>query len=223
MKKFLLQIIATGLAFAAVLAAYEIFFRRPQLEQAAAAARAQAEALQGQVADLNERLDEQTAAVRQEVRQTGRQTGKALRQQANALDRRAAEFQETIAAEKREAEALRERYLSAALVAEGLQVGMGAKVAVTEYYANRGEFPTSNEEAELDAPGEYQTEALVSMRVGDGGVVTLAYAEKVDGAPATIQLVPEVDARGGLRWRCETASYRDILRFAPQCKYVGAR
>ncbi|MDR1076830.1 MAG: pilin [Xanthomonadaceae bacterium] len=51
-----------------------------------------------------------------------------------------------------------------------------AKLGVSEYYADRGEWPTSNDEAGLATDTDINSKYVASVGVGDGGVITVTFA-----------------------------------------------
>jgi type IV pilus assembly protein PilA len=90
-------------------------------------------------------------------------------------------------------------YTIRAQVSEGLNLSAGAKAAVSEYYMDRGAFPTNNQAAGLSAnttiAGNYVDQVTVV-----NGVITVRYS---DSAPqsanaaidtATLQLSPATTA-----------------------------
>ena len=111
--------------------------------------------------------------------------------------------------------------LSLAYISEGFSASAVVKAQVAEYFAVTGELPSSNAEANIRIPESYAGVSLKSVRVSRGGVITLTYDEKTGVNNGIIQLVPYVgNSALGLRWQCNTSSYKGIERMAPQCNYI---
>lgn len=96
-------------------------------------------------------------------------------------------------------------YTKRAHVSEGLSLAGAAKLAVTEYYADKGDWPVDNEAAGLAAdPEDIKGNAVDSVAVA-AGVITITYNEKVaDGA--TLIMTPTVNSDvtkvGSITWNC---------------------
>lgn len=230
------QFFAMLAAIAVALFAYELY-RRPQAEEA----RLQAEALKQQTEQLGQHAEmlkreadaqrraaeegrarfasEQAETLRQQSEQSKAEQ-EALKQQAEELSRQATAMKEEVDSQRRLAEQERERYQSAAYLAEGLTAGANAKTAIVEYYQSNGEWPDSNEDLGLPAPGEFTGRALRSMAISDGGIITLTYNEKTGVNGGKIQLIPDASQlETGVKWRCESSSYSNITVSIPQCIY----
>jgi type IV pilus assembly protein PilA len=102
-------------------------------------------------------------------------------------------------------------YTIRAQVSEGLNLSGGAKAAVTEYYQDRGDMPTSNAEAGLDdsIAGKYVASVIVN---GDGsGTLDVTYGGEAHsvlaGPPAVLNLVPDTQTSGGsVQWDCTSGN-----------------
>ena len=98
-------------------------------------------------------------------------------------------------------------YTVRAQVSEGMNLSGGAKAAVSEYYQDRGTWPTTNTEAGLNATivGKY----VSSIAVGGNGVLTVAYAQAAANKkylqPNKLTLTP-ADAGGSVTWDCVTGT-----------------
>jgi len=100
-------------------------------------------------------------------------------------------------------------YTIRAQVSEGLNLGGGAKTAVSEYFQDRGAWPTDNNEAGLsvaaDIEGKYVTGVSVS-----GAVVTVTYG---NSAHAVISgdtlLLTATDNTGSIGWACSSSDLQD--------------
>ena len=199
MKSLLIQFVVTLAAIGVALAAYD-YYRRPDV----AAARAQTEALERHAAELTESTKTQT---------------QALSQQAQALGEQATALKNEVAAEHHEAAAQKQRFVATSYRTEGLQVVGTAKVAVAEYFANYGKFPSSNNQVGLGAPDQFSGQSLRRMGISEGGVITLTYDAKsgVDGG--IIRLIPDNANPSILKWRCISPNFSDIALTIPQCSY----
>ena len=93
-------------------------------------------------------------------------------------------------------------YTVRAQISEGLNVSGGAKAAVTEFYQDRGVFPTDNVEAGLEAAANINGK-YVSSVTSAGAVITILY-----GNDANAQIVGQtvtltaVDNLGSVGWAC---------------------
>ncbi len=76
---------------------------------------------------------------------------------------------------------------------ESLSLASAGKNAVSEYFARHGKLPSSNEQAELAAPGEISSYWTDSVSVGEQGVITITLVEICDSH--TIVLTPSIEDR----------------------------
>ncbi len=87
-------------------------------------------------------------------------------------------------------------------IAEGLSVAGGAKSAVTEYYQDRGVFPTDNAEAGLSVATDITGKYVESVSVADD-IVTILYGidanAKIDGETV---ILTATDNSGSIGWDC---------------------
>lgn len=108
-------------------------------------------------------------------------------------------------------------YVIRSQVAEGLSLASGSKSAVSEYYQNRGAFPTNNAVAGLAAPTSIVGNFVTQTTVGAGGVVTVRYGNQAHPriSSSTVDLAP-TDRGGSTEWGC-TSAIND--RYLPsQCR-----
>ena len=100
-------------------------------------------------------------------------------------------------------------YTIRAQVSEGLNLGGGAKTAVSEYYQDRGAWPTDNNEAGLSVANTIIGKYVSGVAVA-GAVVTVTYG--VD-AHATITgsdlLLTANDNVGSIGWTCSSVDLAD--------------
>jgi type IV pilus assembly protein PilA len=101
-------------------------------------------------------------------------------------------------------------YLIRSQVTEGLTMAAAAKAGVSEYYANKGEWPLNNSDAGMGEPSEIRGKYVESITIDTGGVqVTYGGAEantKIKTAPEnTVGLTPGASANGDIIWKCGKA------------------
>ena len=107
-------------------------------------------------------------------------------------------------------------YTVRAQVSEGLNLGGGAKTAVTEYFQDRGAWPANNTEAGLDAtPTNIKGKYVLSVTVTGGGVapsiVTVVYGLDAHAtllAGKSITMTP-ANAGGSVTWTCASPNLPD--------------
>ena len=103
-------------------------------------------------------------------------------------------------------------YTVRAQVSEGLNLGGGAKTAVTEYFQDRGAWPVNNDQAGIDAtPTNIKGKYVLSVTVTAPGIVTVVYgidahATLLKGKNLT--LTP-ANAGGSVTWTCASATLPD--------------
>ncbi len=93
-------------------------------------------------------------------------------------------------------------YTIRAKVSEGLNLASGAKAAVTEYYQDKGSFPSDNATAGLPAATDIKGNNVSKVEVGQNGVITITYSgggTNLNGK--TVTLTPAVN-NGSISWTC---------------------
>ena len=98
-----------------------------------------------------------------------------------------------------------QNYTIRAQVTEGLTLGDGRKTAISEYYANTGNWPAqANLTGTCVSIGKYESGVTVTT----GGVVQITYGgqanKKVSGC--VLNVVPYVNANNDILWQCGTAA-----------------
>ena len=109
-------------------------------------------------------------------------------------------------------------YTTRSQIAEGLNVAGGAKAAVTEYYQDRGLFPTNNAEAGLDAAGNISGRYVASVSV-NGGVVTIQYGNDahpfINGETVTLTATGNL---GSVGWACASGGVIQAKHMPSACR-----
>ena len=98
-------------------------------------------------------------------------------------------------------------YTKRSHVSEGLSLAGSAKLAVTEFYADRGEWPTNNSAAGLQPADQIKGNAVTSVELSGtataGGIITITYNSKVDGTDNTLIMTPtSTNDAGSVTWSC---------------------
>lgn len=96
-------------------------------------------------------------------------------------------------------------YRGEVVVLGGLVVAAPAKESVMEAYISSGSWPNSNGEAGLKDPGDYRTNYIDELIVGQGGQITLSYSYPGFGFNNTLVITPEVN-KNNVIWDCSRGS-----------------
>ncbi len=92
-------------------------------------------------------------------------------------------------------------YTIRAKVSGGLALASEAKIAVMTFYLDHEEACSSNAQCGIASPGEFSNDAVRSVSIGEGAVVTVEFsAPTINGE--SILLEPYLDDNGGLNWAC---------------------
>ncbi len=104
-------------------------------------------------------------------------------------------------------------------IAEGLNLFSGAKVAVTEFYQDRGLFPTNNAEAGVEAAANIQGKYVDSVTVIDE-VITVQYGNDVNAQifGETITLTANTSTPGSVRWVCASGGVIQDKHLPAACR-----
>jgi type IV pilus assembly protein PilA len=98
-------------------------------------------------------------------------------------------------------------YLIRSQVSEGLTMAAAAKAGVSEFYANKGTWPTNNETAGMGANTDIQGKYVDAITIGNGGITVLygneANATNLSGKQ--VGLTPGISVNGDVIWKCGTA------------------
>lgn len=112
-------------------------------------------------------------------------------------------------------------YTVRAKVSEGLSLAASPKLAVLEYFHSTGGLPADNTSAGLQAPGDFATEFITAIEVGDPapGHITVTFDAGPDGLPELgadnlLSLVP-VTGNDHVDWRCGGGNTTVEARYLP--------
>ena len=96
-------------------------------------------------------------------------------------------------------------YAVRAQVAEGLNLAAGAKVAIAEYFLNRGVYPGDNATAGLEAATSITGKYVAQVKVTGAGLIQVTFGndvnDKILNAIITIRPIGIIDD-GSLSWEC---------------------
>lgn len=96
-------------------------------------------------------------------------------------------------------------YTVRAQVAEGLNLAAGAKVAVAEYFLDRGVYPGDNATAGLEAATSITGKYVAQVEVTGAGLIQVTFGndvnDKILNAIITIRPIGIIDD-GSLSWEC---------------------
>ena len=98
-----------------------------------------------------------------------------------------------------------QNYTIRAQVTEGLTLADGWKTAISEYYANKGTWPTvASLTGTTVSVGKYES----SVTVVTGGVVLITYGGQANAKvlTQTLSLVPYTNANNDILWQCGTSA-----------------
>jgi type IV pilus assembly protein PilA len=98
-------------------------------------------------------------------------------------------------------------YLIRSQVSEGLTMAAAAKAGVSEYYANKGDWPSSNAAAGMGSAADIQGKYVQSIEVVDGGI-EIKYGNEINDKlmSDTVGLQPGNSVNGDVIWKCGLAS-----------------
>ena len=109
-------------------------------------------------------------------------------------------------------------YTVRAQISEGLTVASGAKVAVTEYYQDRGAFPSDNTEAGLEAAANITGKFVASVGAA-GNVITITYGNDanfvITGQTVTLSAA---DNLGSVAWICASGGVVQDKHLPAACR-----
>jgi type IV pilus assembly protein PilA len=94
-------------------------------------------------------------------------------------------------------------YAVRAQVGHGINLASGAKVAVSEFYQDRGAFPANNAAAGLTAATNISGKYVAQVAVTGAGLVQVTFGDEVNNKifNAILTFTP-TDNGGSLEWAC---------------------
>ena len=110
-------------------------------------------------------------------------------------------------------------YVVRSQIAEGLNLSGGAKAAATEFYQDRGLFPTNNAEAGVEAAANIQGKYVDSVAVVDE-VITVQYGNDANAQilGETITLTANTSIPGSVRWVCASGGVIQDKHLPAACR-----
>lgn len=119
-------------------------------------------------------------------------------------------------------------YVKRAHISEGLVLSAGAKMAILEYFSSNNTFPSSDSENNkcdsatdcntvvgLDTVESIAGNAVTGIAVGNEGVITITYNNKIDATNNLLNLTPS-SSGGAITWQCASAETNGVnARFLP--------
>jgi type IV pilus assembly protein PilA len=99
-------------------------------------------------------------------------------------------------------------YLIRSQVSEGLTMAAAAKAGVSEFYANKGTWPTDNNTAGMGAANTIEGKYVSQILVSNGGI-EITYGNEANAANLAgkkVGLTPGASANGDVIWKCGTAA-----------------
>ncbi|MFQ5981920.1 MAG: pilin [Woeseiaceae bacterium] len=103
-------------------------------------------------------------------------------------------------------------------IAEGLNVAGGAKSAVTEYFQDRGVFPTDNLEAGLSIAGDIQGKYVESVSVADDTITILYGNEANMQINGETMIMTATDNSGSVGWDCASGGVIQQKHIPSACR-----
>ena len=109
-------------------------------------------------------------------------------------------------------------YTIRAQVSEGLNLSGGAKAAVTEFYQDRGTWPTGNSQAGLESAANIIGKYVQSVAVA-ASVVTVTYGFEAHATinGQTLQMVA-ADRTGSVEWDCQSGGVIEPKHLPAACR-----
>lgn len=94
-------------------------------------------------------------------------------------------------------------YAVRAQVGHGLNLAAGAKVAITEYYQDRGVFPADNATAGVEAAASITGKYVSQVEVTGAGLIQVTFGNDVNNKifNAVLTMTP-TDNDGSVTWDC---------------------
>ena len=109
-------------------------------------------------------------------------------------------------------------YTIRAQVSEGLNLAGPAKLAVSSYHLDRGQFPTDNTTAGMDTAGSYKGKYVESISVADE-VISIQYGNDANARIAGEKVtLTATDNLGSVGWVCGSGGVIDDNLLPSVCR-----
>ena len=113
-----------------------------------------------------------------------------------------------------------QNYLIRTQVSEGMSLADGAKTAMTEYYSNKGAWPSQNQSAGLAAPGSIIGTYVSGVDVSThAGRITVSYAQPSTNTAIKndVLVLSAFNQGGSFSWSCSSTAGTTIpSQYLPQ-------
>lgn len=94
-------------------------------------------------------------------------------------------------------------YAVRAQVTEGMNLASAGKVAVAEYYLDRGAYPANNVQAGMPAPTNIVGNYVTQVAVVAGGSINVTFGNDANNKiNSAILIISAVDNNGAVGWTC---------------------
>ena len=104
------------------------------------------------------------------------------------------------------------------LAADALNRATDFRVALSEYYASTGNWPSDARQAGLAPPESFAGGAVSRIDVGANGAVIVTLDESL-ASGAKLRLRPHADPESGaIDWRCSIEGTATLQRYLPACR-----
>jgi type IV pilus assembly protein PilA len=99
-------------------------------------------------------------------------------------------------------------YVIRSQVTEGLAMAGAAKASVAEFFANRGTWPTNNDEAGIGTATDIKGKYVDQITIANGGItVRFGAGANTKLLNATVGLTPGASANGDVVWKCGRSTF----------------
>ncbi len=104
-------------------------------------------------------------------------------------------------------------------IAEGLNLSSGVKSGATEFYQDRGVFPTNNTQAGVEAAANIQGKYVGSVSVVDD-VITIQYGNDANAQifGETVTLTADTTTAGSVKWVCASGGVIQDKHLPAACR-----
>ncbi|WP_456151313.1 pilin [Acinetobacter schindleri] len=109
-------------------------------------------------------------------------------------------------------------YIARSQMTEAMNLAGGQKGAVTEYYSNTGDFPTSNTEAGI--AGTITGKYVQSVAISTGGLITatLKNTDVSEGIRGQTLVLSPTTSAGSVEWVCRGSTAATAKYYPTACR-----